>query len=91
MRTPRERAEMSYPVGTRIEMLYSSDPFDPIPPGTRGTVALIDDGGTLHMKWDNGRTLGLIVGEDSFRVVGMACPECLQEQGHKMDCSRRRT
>jgi len=32
--------------------------------GTKGTVTHVDDIGTIHMKWDNGRGLGLIPGED---------------------------
>lgn len=58
-----------YPAGTRIELISMEDPYAPIAPGTKGTVAHVDDIGTIHMKWDNGRTLGLIPGEDSFRVI----------------------
>lgn len=62
-------AELTAPPGSRIEMLYSSDPYSPIPPGTRGTVEFIDDVGTLHMRWDNGRTLGMVIGQDQFKVL----------------------
>ena len=55
-----------YPPGTRILLLGMEDPHHPVPPGTRGTVDHVDDGGTIHMKWDNGRTLALIPGVDSF-------------------------
>ena len=57
-----------YPVGTRIKLDFMND-SQAVPSGTLGTVAYVDDMGTLHMKWDNGRSLGLVVGEDSFEVV----------------------
>ena len=68
----RERVQMikeAYPKGTRIELLSMCDPFAPIDSGTKGTVRCVDDMGTIHMHWDNGRTLGLIYGEDSFRKI----------------------
>lgn len=58
-----------YPAGTRIELVSMEDPYSPIAPGTKGTVVLVDDMGTVHMEWDNGRTLGLIPGEDVFRKI----------------------
>ena len=58
-----------YPKGTRIELISMDDPYAPLEPGTKGTVNHVDDMGTIHMQWDNGRTLGLIPGEDSFRVI----------------------
>ena len=58
-----------YPKGTRIELISMEDPFAPIESGTKGTVVLVDDMGQIHMKWDNGRTLALVPGEDSFRKI----------------------
>ena len=43
--------------------------YAPITPGTEGVVELVDDAGSIHMKWDNGRTLAIIPGEDSFTVL----------------------
>jgi len=58
-----------YPPGTRIRLGEMRDPYSPVPPGTLGTVRLIDDIGQLHMIWDNGRALALIPSEDSFSIV----------------------
>ena len=57
-----------YPKGTRIELINMED-AQAVPSGTKGTVVCVDDMGTIHMKWDNGRTLGLIPEEDSFRKI----------------------
>ena len=58
-----------YPPGTRIRLNSMNDPYAPITPGTEGVVDVVDDDGQLHMKWDNGRTLALIPGKDSFTVL----------------------
>ena len=59
----------AYPPGTRIELISMDDPYSPIEPGTRGSVVMVDDVGSLIMKWDNGRGLNLIPGEDQFRKL----------------------
>ena len=58
-----------YPPGTRIRLNSMGDPYHPILPGTEGEVDFVDDEGQIFMKWDNGRTLPLIPGEDSFTVL----------------------
>ena len=62
-----QRIKDQYPVGTRIVVDYMDDPR-PIAPGTKGTVRVVDDMGTVHCDFDNGRRLGLIPGEDSFHI-----------------------
>ena len=58
-----------YKKGTRVECISMDDHYCPIAPGTKGTVVMVDDIGTIHMKWDNGRTLGLVPGEDQFMII----------------------
>ena len=58
-----------YPPGTRIRLNSMNDPYAPVAPGTEGVVELVDDAGSIHMKWNNGRTLAIIPGEDSFTVL----------------------
>ena len=55
-----------YPEGTRIVLDYMGEDPHPIEPGTRGTVRHVNDIGTVHVDFDNGRRLGLVPGEDSF-------------------------
>ena len=58
-----------YPEGTRICLdQMNDDPF-PVESGTLGRVDHVDDIGTLHCIFDNGRTLGVIPGVDDFHVI----------------------
>lgn len=52
----------------RLVRMNEDDP-NPIEPGSTGTVNHIDCAGTVHVKWDDGRTLGLIPGHDEFEVT----------------------
>lgn len=63
------RMKETYLPGTRIELDMMGDDPRPIAPGTRGTVRVVDDIGTVHCDFDNGRHLGLVPGEDSFHRV----------------------
>lgn len=64
-----ERIRARYPVGSRIVLDQMGDDPRPVPSGMKGTVVSVDDIGTVHCNFDNGRRLGLIPGEDSFHKI----------------------
>lgn len=63
-----EKLMKKYPEGTRVELISMNDVQAP-PKGTLGTVFYVDDIGTVHVRWDNGTSLGVVYGEDECRVV----------------------
>jgi hypothetical protein len=63
-----QRIKEQYPGGTRIRLHSMSGEAD-MPSGLTGTVDFVDDAGQLQMTWDNGRSLALVPGEDSFSVI----------------------
>lgn len=78
-----QRYKETYPPGTRIMLLGMRNDPNPVKSGTRGTVKVMDDIGTLHCDFDNGRSLGVIPGEDSFRML--TDKELSEEQAAGMD------
>lgn len=53
--------------GKRIKMIFMEDP-EPIEPGAMGTIVKLDGAGQIQVKWDNGRNLSVIPGEDRFEI-----------------------
>ena len=51
----------------RVRLIRMNDPF-PIESGMEGTIYNIGFD-ILNVKWDNGRTLGLVIGEDEYEVL----------------------
>ena len=66
-----------YPKGTRIQLDSMGDDPRPIEPGTMGSVRLVDDMGTIHCDFDNGRRMGIIPSEDCFHIV--------RQQNHELE------
>ncbi|RPI12112.1 MAG: DUF4314 domain-containing protein, partial [Actinobacteria bacterium] len=42
---PLDRSEQ----GRRVRLVYCSDPYTPLTPGTEGTITFVDDLGTVHV------------------------------------------
>ncbi|HBL84707.1 MAG: hypothetical protein A2Y17_11280 [Clostridiales bacterium GWF2_38_85] len=59
----------NYPKGTRIEVTHIDDPYSKLTTGSRGTVTIIDDTGSLFCDFDNGERIGLLYGIDGYRKV----------------------
>ncbi|USD58868.1 DUF4314 domain-containing protein [Vibrio sp. SCSIO 43140] len=53
--------------GDQIHLLHMSDDR-PIEPGSIGVIDHIDDLGTLHTCWKDGRRLGVVMSHDFFEV-----------------------
>ena len=63
-------------VGERIKLVSTSDPYTRIRKGELGTITrdLYENGGVMciGVDWDNGSSLSLVEGEDSWVTVGVA-------------------
>ncbi len=58
-----------YPCGTRVQLDSMGDDPCPVPSGTKGTVVAVDDVGTVHVNFDNGRSLGVCPEVDKFHKI----------------------
>lgn len=64
-----ERMREQYPPGTRVEVVSLCNEEEHLKPGMKGTVVGVDDQLALLVNWDNGSSLSLLIGQDSFRVL----------------------
>lgn len=64
----------TYPRGARVMFggFGVPDPWTSLAPGTEGTVDMVDGMGTVHVAWDDGSRLGMILvpgpGEKADRI-----------------------
>lgn len=68
-RLERGRIEVikrDYPKGTRVVLIRMDDEQAP-EKGTEGTVDYVDDIGTVHITWDDGSKLGVVIGVDVIK------------------------
>jgi hypothetical protein len=59
--------------GQKVELIFTDDADTSLKPGDKGTykMAIINPDMIQHrIEWDNGSTLLLIGGKDSFKFVG---------------------
>lgn len=53
----------AYRPGDRVRFLGFGEPdaYSRLEPGELGTVDLVDDAGTVHVMWDDGHRLGMVL------------------------------
>lgn len=55
-------------IGKRIEVINMVDDPYPLESGTQGTIRHVG-GDVINVKWDNGRSIGLIMGVDQYKIL----------------------
>jgi hypothetical protein len=57
-------------VGQRVRLVRTLDSWTRLRAGDEGVVSLVDDVGTVHVRWDNGLNLGLVrESGDAWEIV----------------------
>lgn len=64
-----ELLRQRYPEGCRVELVSMDDPYSKLAPGSLGTVAMVDDVGTIFVDWDCGSSLGVVYGIDQIKKL----------------------
>ena len=60
----------TYKKGMRVQLVRMDDEYGQAPPvGTKGTVEMVDDIGTVFVHWDNGSGLGVVLGVDKACII----------------------
>ena len=77
-----EQLRKRYPEGTRLCLDFMDEAGMP--------VAFIDDAGQIHMHWENGRSLAIVPGVDSFHRVDGPAKEVPKSEKAKKERSLQR-
>ena len=80
-----ELLRQKYPEGTRICLDHMED-LCPVENGTSGTVQFVDDAGTLHCKFDDRRTLGVIPDVDQFHKIDQEQTQTDEQTEENIEC-----
>lgn len=64
-----ETIKGAYPAGTRLTLVRMAEDPHPLPPGSHGTVAEVDDIGNIWVDWDCGCRRALVFRADNFRKL----------------------
>lgn len=59
----------NFTYGLAVRCLACHDPSGPSLAGARGTVLWVDDTGTVFVRWDDGRVLGMLVDVDVIELL----------------------
>lgn len=63
-------ADVMIAPGGRVRLVRCTDEYTQLQPGIEGTVVLVDDFGTIHVRWDDGHSLGLVTAAgDRYEVI----------------------
>lgn len=54
--------------GKRLKLIKMNDDPRPVEPNSIGTIFHVDSLGTLHVKWDDGRYIGVIPNIDEYEI-----------------------
>ena len=54
-------------IGKRIRLISMENDPNPVEKGSMGTIYHVGHG-VINVRWDNGRNLGVIVGEDRYTI-----------------------
>jgi hypothetical protein len=74
-----EARRIRYAPGARIELVRCDDPYTKIATGTKGTVEMVDDCGTVFVKFDSGSALGMVFEHDEIRKLTVVPDEVVEE------------
>ena len=55
--------------GDRVKLFSTSDTHVELEHGAEGTAEFVDDWGTVHVRFDDGTTLGLVADEDAYELI----------------------